>query len=319
MAGEGKGRAVSEGFEDRGGRRERGYGIAALLIVVGAAILRFWGLDGGLPHLMTRPDEEIIVLQTRLPAMGNFYLEWPGQHPGIPSAYIYLLWAWGEMGLRVLQFLGEAPAGDYIAILNTAPDRLLLTERFLSACVGTATVGVLMWATRREFGPRAALFAGLILATSVFHVRDSHSAKPDIALGFFTILSLGLLAPLARDLTRRGVCLAGLSIGMAMAMKPPGILLFLPAWLVCMQGSALRGWRRILPPEIFLLGTIAGLFFIATSPDFIFSPETLEQLLAIPGFVLPKRSGTAPPGVPCPRVWEARRPGWQAAARVFPD
>ena len=133
MAGEGKGRAVSEGFEDRGGRRERGYGIAALLIVVGAAILRFWGLDGGLPHLMTRPDEEIIVLQTRLPAMGNFYLEWPGQHPGIPSAYIYLLWAWGEMGLRVLQFLGEAPAGDYIAILNTAPDRLLLTERFFSA------------------------------------------------------------------------------------------------------------------------------------------------------------------------------------------
>ncbi len=297
MAGEDKGRAVSEGFEDRGGRRDQGYGIAALLIVVGAAILRFWGLDGGLPHLMTRPDEEIIVLQTRLPAMGNFYLEWPGQHPGIPSAYIYLLWAWGEMGLRVLQFLGEAPAGDYIAILNTAPDRLLLTERFFSACVGTATVGVLMWATRREFGPRAALFAGLILATSVFHVRDSHSAKPDIALGFFTILSLGLLAPLARDLTRRGVCLAGLSIGMAMAMKPPGILLFLPAWLVCMQGSALRGWRRILPPEIFLLGTIAGLFFIATSPDFIFNPETLEQLLAIPGFVLPKLSGTAPPGV----------------------
>jgi hypothetical protein len=275
---------------------QRNFGIAALLIVIGAAVLRFWGLDGGLPHLMTRPDEEIIVLQTRLPAMGNFYLEWPGQHPGIPSAYIYLLWAWGEIGLRVLQFFGEAPAGDYLTLLNQAPDRILLTERFFSACAGTATVAVLMWAARREFGNRVALLAGLILATSVFHVRDSHSAKPDVALGLFVILSLGLLAPLARDLSRRGVCLAGLSIGMAMAMKPPGILLLLPGWIACIQGSRQIGWRRIFPFEIFLLTGIAGLFFISTSPDFIFNPETADKLLAIPGFVLPMLSGTGSSG-----------------------
>ena len=85
---------------------------------------------------------------------------WPGQHPGIPSAYIYLLWAWGEIGVRVLQFFGEAPAGDYLTLLNQAPDRILLTERFFSACAGTATVAVLMWAARREFGNRVALLAG---------------------------------------------------------------------------------------------------------------------------------------------------------------
>jgi len=287
---------VSERSQAKGVADQRNFGIAAALVVIGAAILRLWGLEGGLPHLMTRPDEEIIVLQTRLPAMGNFYLEWPGQHPGIPSAYIYLLWAWGEVGLRVLQFFGQAPAGDYLAVLNQAPDRLLLTERFFSACAGIATVVILMWVARREFGNRAALLAGLILATSVFHVRDSHSAKPDIALGFFVILSLGLLAPLARDLSRRGVCLAGLSVGMAMAMKPPGILLLLPAWLACIQGSRQIGWRRILPAEIFILTAISGIFFVATSPDFVFNPETAEKLLAIPGFVLPMLSGTAPPG-----------------------
>lgn len=287
---------MSSGNQDRDSGSPGNFRILALLIVVGAAVLRFWGLDGGLPHLMTRPDEEIIVLQTRLPAMGNFYLEWPGQHPGIPSAYIYLLWAWGEIGLRGLQFFGQAPAGDYLTVLNQAPDRLLLTERFFSACAGTATVAILIWVARREFGARAALLAGLILATSVFHVRDSHSAKPDIALGFFVILSLGLLAPLARDLTRRGVCLAGLAIGMAMAMKPPGILLLLPAWLACIQGSPHAGWRRILPAEIFMLTGISGIFFIATSPDFVFNPETAKKLLAIPGFVLPMLSGTAPPG-----------------------
>ncbi len=258
------------------------YPITAFAIVFGAAVLRFWGLDGGLPHLMTRPDEELIVLQTRLPAMGNFFLEWPGQHPGIPSAYIYLLWAWGEVGLRVLQIFGAAPAGDYLTVLNQAPDRLLLTERFFSASAGTATVAVLMWVVRREFGTRAALIAGLILATSVFHVRDSHSAKSDVALGLFSILSLGLLAPLARDLSRRGACGAGLAIGMAMAMKLPGVLLLLPAWLACMQGSGKRGWRRIFPAEIFWITGIAGLFFALTSPDFLLNEETLNKILQIP-------------------------------------
>ncbi|MEO2168495.1 MAG: hypothetical protein ABGY42_10320, partial [bacterium] len=108
----------------------RRFEIAALAVVGIAAALRLWGLDAGLPHLMTRPDEELIVFQTRLPASGVFDLEWPGLHPGIPSAYIFLLWIWGEMGLPILQLMGAAPAGDYILALQEFPDRLLLTERF---------------------------------------------------------------------------------------------------------------------------------------------------------------------------------------------
>lgn len=266
----------------------RQFEIAALGVIALAAALRIWGLDAGLPHLMTRPDEEILVLKTGLPAQGIFDIDWPGQHPGIPSAYIYLLWIWGEVGLRVMQFFGAAPPGDYMTILQGAPDRLLLAERFLSACAGTATVAILLWVARREFGARVAIFAGLILATSVFHVRDSHSAKGDVAMSLFTILSLGLVAPLARDLTRRGVCLAGLAIGLAMAVKPPGVLLLLPAWIACMQGSLQRGWRRILPLEIFLLAGLSGAVFVVTSPDFVFNPETASRILAIPGFVLPK-------------------------------
>jgi hypothetical protein len=270
----------------------RCFEIAALAVVGIAAALRLWGLDAGLPHLMTRPDEELIVFQTRLPASGVFDLEWPGLHPGIPSAYIFLLWIWGEMGLPILQLMGAAPAGDYILALQEFPDRLLLTERFFSACAGTATVAVLIWVARREFGSRTAILAGLILAVSVFHVRDSHSAKSDIALGLFSILALGLLAPLARDLTRRGAVVAGLSIGMAMAMKLPGVLLMLPAWVACAQGSRRTGWRRMFPFEIFLLGSVAVAFFVATSPDFVFNAETAERIMAIPGLAFPQLSGS---------------------------
>lgn len=283
--------------------------LAALAIVAIAAALRVWGLDAGLPHLMTRPDEELIVLQTRLPASGIFDLTWPGLHPGIPSAYIYLLWVWGELGLPILQLAGAAPAGDYLTVLQDFPDRLLLAERFFSACAGTATVAVLIWVARREFGSKVAILAGLILAVSVFHVRDSHSAKPDIALGLFTILALGLLAPLARALTRRGAAVAGLAIGMAMAMKLPGVLLLLPAWVACMQGSAQTGWRRILPLEIFVLGGVAAIFFVATSPDFVFNAETAARIMAIPGLAFPQISGSTvsdpagAAGLASPREW----------------
>lgn len=279
----------------KAGESTTGFGrfeIAALGVVALAAALRVWGIDAGLPHLMTRPDEEILVLQTRFPAQGSFNIEWPGQHPGIPSAYIYLLWAWGAVGLKLGQLFGAAPAGDYLAVLGQSPDRLLLAQRFLSVAAGTATVVALLWAARRELGARVAILAGLILATCVFHVRDSHSIKPDIAVGLFTILALGMLAPVARNLTRRGACLAGLTIGLAMAMKPPGVLLLLPAWVACVQGGSKKGWRRILPSEVFLLGTIAGVVFIATSPDFVFNPETAARIIAIPGFVLPKLFGS---------------------------
>jgi hypothetical protein len=279
----------------KSGQSTTGFGrfeIAALGVVALAAALRVWGIDAGLPHLMTRPDEEILVLQTRFPAQGSFNIEWPGQHPGIPSAYIYLLWVWGAVGLKLQQFFGLVPAGDYLAVLGQTPDRILFSQRFLSAAAGTATVVAVMWAARRELGARVAILAGLILATCVFHVRDSHSIKPDIAVGLFTIFALGLLAPVARKLTRRGACVAGLTIGLAMAMKPPGILLLLPAWVACVQGGQKKGWRRILPAEVFLLGTISGLVFVATSPDFVFNPETAARIIAIPGFVLPKLFGS---------------------------
>lgn len=267
---------------------QRWYSSAAFAIVVLGALLRVWGLDGGLPHLMTRPDEEIIVLQTRLPAEGRFDLEWPGAHPGIPSAYIFLLWAFGEAGLRVLQLAGAAPPGDYLAAVQFFPDRLLLVERFLSALFGVATIAALMHAARREVGERTALVAGLLLAVATFPVRDAHSAKPDVALGFFVVLALALLAPLARVVTRRGAVLAGLAIGFAMAMKPPGVLLMLPAWVAVIAGSEKAGWRRVFPSEIFLLGTVATLVFVLTSPDFVFNTETAERILSIVGLVFPQ-------------------------------
>ena len=80
-----------------------GFRIGFLAIVVIAGALRFWALDAGLPHLMTRPDEEVLLLKTGLPAQGSLDLEYDVRHPGVPSAYIFLLWGFGELTLPILQ------------------------------------------------------------------------------------------------------------------------------------------------------------------------------------------------------------------------
>ncbi len=266
----------------------RTYVLAFFLVLVVAAGLRFWGLDSGLPHLMTRPDEEVLLLKTRFPAQGELDLQYNIRHPGVPSAYIFLLWGVGEVGLPVMQKLGFAPPGDYLKALDWFPAKLLLLERLVSAFAGIAAVAALMWFARIEMGAATALSAGTILATCFLHVRESHSAKPDVALSLFAIISLGLLARLARDGTTRSATKAGTAIGLGMAMKPPAVLLFLPAWIAGVMSSSSPGWRRLIPVKAITVGLVAVAMFVVTSPDLIVNPETRQQLVNIVYVVFPE-------------------------------
>ena len=69
----------------------RNFLTAVFALTVLAAGLRLWGIDTGLPHLMTRPDEEVLLFKTRHPASGSLDLNYESQHPGVPSAYILSL------------------------------------------------------------------------------------------------------------------------------------------------------------------------------------------------------------------------------------
>ena len=281
-----------------GGRFPRADLIAFAAIVVVAAVLRFWALDLGLPHLMTRPDEEVILFQAGAPASGTFDLKY-----GIyPSAYIYLTWLWGEVGLRVLRLLGAFPSGDYSAILLRHPARMLLLDRGLSAVAGVLTVVVLVAFARRHLGRCAALAAGALLATDFIHARDSHAAKPDVLMSLGVVVAIGLMAPLARRATVARGALVGAAIGLAMGMKYPAVLLLLPAYVAAVMGSDARGWRRLVPGAAFAAGFAAAATFLATSPDLFFNPETRNKVLSIVVLVFPQAfpgvtdTGAVPPG-----------------------
>jgi hypothetical protein len=266
------------------GPLSRGELIAFVGIVLCAAVLRFWALDLGLPHLMTRPDEEVILFQAGSPAAGRFDLKY-----GIyPSAYIYLTWLWGEIGLRALRLVGLFPSGNYTTLLLREPARLLLLDRALSAVAGVLTVVLLVVFARRNLGRCAALLAGALLATDFIHARDSHAAKPDVLMSLGVVAAIGLMAPLARRATWQRGALVGAVVGLAMGMKYPAVLLLLPAYVAAVMGSQARGWRRILPGSAIAAGLAAAVTFLATSPDLFFNPETRNKVLSIVVLVFPQ-------------------------------
>jgi len=192
-----------------------------------AAGLRFWAIDFGLPHPRTRPDEEVVVERTALPARGEFDLKW-GTYP---SAYVYLCWAWGTLGLKIGQAFDALPMGDYAAVLRDHFDRIILVDRVFSALVGTAAVAVLIALARHSFGAGVALGAGILLTTNFLHARDSHAVKPDALLSLVILVALGAMAPLARASTTARAVVVGVVVGLAVAVKYPAVFLLGIAYL----------------------------------------------------------------------------------------
>jgi 4-amino-4-deoxy-L-arabinose transferase-like glycosyltransferase len=271
------------------------YRAAALLIVLGAALLRFWGLGNGLPHPLTRPDEEVLLNHLVGPARGDFDL----QYAVYPSLFFYLMWLWVRAALAGAALLGLVPHEPLSATLATHPEWVLLAARALSATAATLTVPLLMALARETTGRAAALLAGALLATNVLHVRDAHAAKPDALLTLGVTAALTLMAGVAH-LPRRGRLAAlGAVIGLATGIKYPALLLLAPAWVACVLGSRHAGWRRWVGNGIVPVAAAAGLVFVATSPYLFLNPETRRAVLGVFGSIFPSLfPGLVPKALP---------------------
>lgn len=273
--------AVADGDFDASTRRLRGSHFWAIAILVLAAGLRLWGLDMGLPHLETRPDETQVVALTVEASQGRFDFDWFVY----PHAYVYLHWIWGEVVVQIQQWIGLASSAGYQEIWKREPHRLYWIGRALSALAGLLTVALVMQISRREYGDRAALLAGLLLAVCFLHVRESHAYKPDVLLSLAATLAVAGAVGLARAPSLWSGVRAGLAVGFAAAAKYNGVVAAIPVCVAAWSSSQARGWSRLLPPPPLLAaGLSAILFFAATSPFVLIdesSRATLHQTLHV--------------------------------------
>lgn len=271
---------------------------SALLIVSLGAGLRFWGLDFGLPHLGTRPDETPVIDLTAKVAQGRYDVGW-GMYP---DAYVYLTWIWGELGVALGGALGLLEPGGYLDVLRRDPSSVYLAARTLSALAGLGAVAGLMALARRTSGDAVALVAGGLLATAFLHVRDSHAAKPDALLSLWAVAGLAASVSLAEGATLRRGVLAGLPLGAALATKYPGVLLAVPIYAGALLGARATSWRRLVPgAALAAAGTGLGLFAV-TSPFMLAGEEFRAWAVDFARLLFPQvgiaGSGAAQPVLP---------------------
>jgi 4-amino-4-deoxy-L-arabinose transferase-like glycosyltransferase len=253
------------------------------VIVLVAAIVRFWGLAFGLPHTFARPDETIIIDVALAFLRGNFR----------PAFFDYpWLYMWSLAGLYLLYYVWGRTTGIFHSLadlvaswrVNWVP--FFLLPRAMSAAFGIATVLVAFRIARRLWNDTTGLVAALFLALAFLHVRDSHFGTTDVMMTCLLVLSVSILLDAHLSKRRHVFVVAGLVGGLAAATKYNALLLVAPvtaSYLVNVVEASDRR-KAWLDPRLFLYGlpflatfAIGVPFLLVDLPKFIDGMQLLRQ------------------------------------------
>lgn len=233
------------------------------LIVVVAAVLRFWGLGAGIPYAVGIDEPEIVSRAVQMLRTGDYnprFYDYPG-------LYIYV-----QLLVAVLRFLKGALAGEWTNLAAASAWDFFLWGRAVTAALGTLTV-LLVYQIGLRWGTRYALLAAGLLAVHPMHVRESHFVLTDVPLTFFVVLTF-LLSLRAHEHPRAAAfAWAGLAAGLAAATKYPGALALLLPLVSLWMTPATRPSRIVA--ALATVGMAALAFLVA-------APYTVIDL---PGFL----------------------------------
>jgi hypothetical protein len=238
--------------------RPRNRAVSLAVIIVLAAALRLWGITFGLPHTLTRPDEDATVsiavgLFSR--SLNPHFFDWPTLFMSA-IAVAFGLYYWFGRGLG---WYGSVDA--FVAEVSQQPAPLFRIARVVSAATGVLTVATVHAIGLQLFDRITGLVAAFLLASTALHVRDSHFGVTDIAATWLITVSFLFTARFADGGRRSSAIAAGVCAGLAASTKYNAGLIVLPAvWAIWRSRDRARGWL------IAACCLAAGIAFIAGTP-----------------------------------------------------
>jgi 4-amino-4-deoxy-L-arabinose transferase-like glycosyltransferase len=236
-------------------------GLAVVLLV--AAVLRFWALGHGIPFALGVDEPEIMERAVGMMKTGSFnprFFDYPG-------FYIHL-----QAAVASVRFLVGAIGGAWGSLDQAPVEAFYLWARAVTALFGVATV-LLVFHVAMRWGARYALLAAGLMAVLPAHVRESHYVLTDVPLTFFVTLTLLLSLRAHERGTAVAFLWAGAAAGLATATKYNGALAALMPLLACWLTTQVRPSRLIA--TLSVIGAAAAAFLLA-------APYTI---LDLPGFL----------------------------------
>jgi hypothetical protein len=200
--------------------------LAVGALLVGAVVLRLWGVRHGLPYVYNADENAHFVPR----AIGMFGHSLNPEYFINPPAFTYLLHAafWVRWGGR--DAVGNAFAADPAAAYTIA--------RVLAGLLGAAAAGLLVWAGARLFDRRVGLLAGALLAVAFLPVHYGHLALNDVPALAPVCLALVGVAGVYRHGRLRDYALAGAGLGLACATKYTAGIVLLPLLAAAVVGGS---------------------------------------------------------------------------------
>jgi 4-amino-4-deoxy-L-arabinose transferase-like glycosyltransferase len=226
--------------------------VAVAALVLAAFGLRLWGFRQGLPFVYNADENAHFVAG----AIGMFGHTYNPNYFINPPAYTYLLHAAFQVAFGGRDGVQSSYAAD--------PTHVFALARALSAVLGAAAAGLLVWAGVRLFDRRVGFVAGALLAVAFLPVHYSHFALNDVPT----------LAPLCLSLVGVGgvfargrivdYALAGVGLGLACATKYTGGIVLLPLLAAALVGEGQTAGRRI--GGLALAGALGLAAFVVANP-----------------------------------------------------
>lgn len=226
----------------------RGAGWLVLAAVVAAVVLRWPIASHDVEHYAGPDEGEVVENVLEMLRMGDF----DHRHPGYPGLHFYLqmLPARGHMAATG-KTIPELPRSGFY-----------LGARRLTLIAGVLAAGVVFWVGRGWLSPSSAVVATSLVALSPLAFRESAVVNPDLMLSLFVIVSLGLSLRLLESRSWRAYGIAGVSVGLASAIKYTGVFALVPFLLAWLCGPSPRR-----DANKWVLGLVfSGIAFAAGSP-----------------------------------------------------
>jgi len=223
-------------------------------VLLGALLLRLWGIRHGLPFSYNIDEERHFV-----PIAVRFFRD--GLNPGYflnPPGYSELLYV-----LYAIWFGGGAAVQHAYA---AAPSEVFLIARVTVALLGVVAVWLLHLAGARLFDRRVGLLAAAIGAVAFLPVFYGHLALNDVPATAPATLALLGAALVLRGGGTRAALLGGLGAGLAAGTKYTAGIVLLP--LLTAVVVAARGRRQphagtLLAPAAAACGAALAGFLVA--------------------------------------------------------
>lgn len=237
--------------------------LALALVLIAAAVLRFWALGRGIPHAVGADEPEIIERAVSMMRTGSL-------HPHFfdyPSLYIYV-----QLVVAVARFITGALAGEWTSLAQATGGSFYLWGRAVTATLGVVTV-LLVYHVGMRWGARHALLAAGLLAVLPLHVRYSHYVLTDVPLTFFVTLTFVLSLTAHERGTIRGFVWAGAAAGLAAATKYTGVLALMLPLMASWMAVSLRVGR--LRAALASIAACVGAFLLCAP----------YSVLDLPGFL----------------------------------